>query len=63
MTVKQVRAKLKKATAQDRWLVPSALKKFVCSNDEIIARTKKIRVSFAAVALKARRRVNGLAAR
>lgn len=61
MTVKQVRGKPKKAVAQDRWRVPPELKRFVCSNDEIIARTTKVRASFARVALKARRRLNGAA--
>ena len=63
MTARQLQTRLKKVTIQRQWRVPPELRKYVCSNDEIIEKTKPIKLSFADVVLEARRGVNGASTR
>jgi hypothetical protein len=63
MTRERIQAKLKKVVRQSRWRVPPELRRYVCSNDEIIKRMRRVKGSLADLVIQARRGLNGAAAR
>ena len=59
MKRKRVAPKSNRPRAKAALTLPRNLRKYVCTNDEIIEKTRDVKVSFADVAVRARRGSNG----